>query len=68
VKTASVINGKHGDTEICAESFYRFTEHFQSVLKTNTVNSDKRYESELQEMLQIKADDDVVTLLVDFDL
>ena len=64
MKTASVINGKHGDTKICAE----FTERFQSVFKTNTVNSDKRYESELQEMLQIKADDDVVTLLVDFDL
>ena len=27
VKTSSVVNGKHGDSEICAE----FTEHFQSV-------------------------------------
>ena len=55
VKTANVINDKHGDIEICAE----FTQHFQSVFKTNTVNSNKRYESELQEMLQIKADHDV---------
>ena len=47
VKTANVINDKHGDIEICAE----FTQHFQSVFKTNTVNSNKHYESELQEIL-----------------
>jgi len=65
VKTANVINDKHGDIEICAE----FTQHFKSVFKTNTVNSNKRYESELQEMLQIKADHYVATpLVVDFDL
>ena len=66
VKTANVVNGKHGDTEICAE----FTEHFQSVFKTNTPNSDKQYESELHELLKSKTNDekDGATPLVDFDL
>ena len=45
-ETQCRINGKHGDEEICAE----FTEQFQSAFRPNTVNSDAKYELELQDL------------------
>ena len=41
-----IINGKHGDEEICAQ----FTEQFQPAFRPNTVNSDAKYELELQDL------------------
>jgi len=61
VKTANIVNGKTGNREICTE----FTEQFQSVFSTNTVNSDKKYDSELKYLLQLKTEDNDNTPKVD---
>ena len=64
IKTVSTLNGKHGDGEICAE----FTEKFQTVFKTNTVDSDRGYESELQDLLIRNAEYDDASSKVDIGL
>ena len=61
VKTANIVNGKTGNREICTE----FTEQFQLVFSTNTVNSDKKYDSELKYLLQLKTEDNDNTPKVD---
>ena len=58
------MNGKHGNGKICAE----FTERFQTVFKTNTVDSDRRYESKLQDLLIRNAEYDDASSKVDIGL
>jgi len=57
------VNGRHkyGNDKICNE----FTERFQSVLRTNTMDGDNKYESELQNVLHRNAGNDNVAPKVD---
>jgi len=47
VKPVSILNGKRGDADICAE----FTSHFRSVYQPNTPNADKQYKDTVDELL-----------------
>jgi len=64
VKSVNTINGKHGDHEICGE----FTEQLQSVFRPNTVNSDAKYELELQDLWRWTANYEDAFPKIDIDL